>query len=281
MSIHTLIKLGLFFLLLVSSQANALELKFGVYTSDIPSAMVKQFRPILNQLEIEMAKQLNEPVKIKLEVSADYQIGLEALVKGQVDFSRFGPASYIAAKKQDPSIDILAVENNKGSKQFYGVICVREPSNIVSVKDLKGKRFAFGNQQSTIGRYLSQQYLMNNGITAKDLSEYNYLDRHDKVGSAVANGLMDAGALKENTFNKLVKKGAKLRILAKFANVTKPWIASSQMSEQVKQALTKSLLSLSPEHTASIKKQGFLPGNDDDYAIIRSAIENNAQFFEQ
>ena len=38
------------------------------------------------------------------------------------------------------------------------------------------------------GRYLSQLYLVENDIRAKDLSRYEYLGRHDKVGIAVGRG---------------------------------------------------------------------------------------------
>jgi len=173
-----------------------IHLTFGVYTSDKPSSMVKKFRPLLNSLEIKLAEEIGSKVKIKMKVAKSYEEGIQDIVTGRDDISRLGPASYIEVKTQNPGVSILAMESKNGAKKFNGVICVRQDSDIKKVADLKGKRFAFGNQRSTIGRYLSQQFLIKNGIKASDLSSFDYLGRHDRVGEAVAQGKYDAGALK-------------------------------------------------------------------------------------
>ena len=109
---------------------------------------------------------------------------------------------------------------------------------------MKGHSFAFGNENSTIGRYLSQRYLSKNYIHARDLSKFNYFKNHDKVGAMVALGIFDAGALKNSTFKKLQKKGAKLRKLAEFDNITKPWVARAGLDQSIVLALRKTLLSI-------------------------------------
>jgi phosphonate transport system substrate-binding protein len=258
-----------------------ISLKFGVYTADKPTAVVKQFRPILNAIAAKMTTDLNEKVFIKMQVSKDYAKGIQSIVKGDVDFFRSGPASYILAKNENPDLSILAVENNKGTKRFNGIICVAKDSPITKITDLKGKRFAFGNSLSTIGKFLSQLYLFQHGIKASDLRQYEYLKRHDMVGNAVAIGNFDAGALKESTFNKLVKGGKQIRALASFPNVTKPWIAKSALSKAIRKAITDALISLKdPKILKSLKKDGFLYGSDEDYEIIRVAMGKNDKFFE-
>jgi phosphonate transport system substrate-binding protein len=255
-------------------------LKFGVYTADKPSAVVRQFRPLLNVVESEMSQRLGGQVKIKMQVTKTYEKGIQDIVKGNVDFSRFGPASYITASRQNPELTILAMESKKGKKRFNGVICVAKGSSIQKVQDLKGKRFAFGNKLSTIGRFLSQLYLVEHGIKESDLSYYEYLGRHDKVGTAVAIGKFDAGALKESTFKKLLKKGYPLRALAIFPNVTKPWIARSGLSEKIRRTLSETLLNIKDSKALkALVKDGFLPGSDKDYAIIRASMNRNNEFF--
>lgn len=256
-------------------------LNFGLYTSDKPTVIIKKFQPITNFLESALTEKLNEPVQIRIQVASSYEKGIHRLVAGEVDFSRFGPASYVEVKHRDPGIRIIAIESKKGSKRFKGIICVHQDSQINVIHDLKGKRFAFGDQLSTIGRYLSQQYMMDNGIRAVDLGSYEYLGRHDKVGYAVGAGKYDAGALKESTFKKLVKKGIPLRALAEFQNVTKPWIARSGLNDKTFLALQESLLELKDEIVLkALKKDGFVPGSDDDYAMIRNSIRKNSAFFE-
>jgi len=148
------------------------------------------------------------------------------------------------------------------------------------VSELKGKRFAFGDEKSTIGRYLSQQYLLQHGITAAGLANYQYLGRHDRVGYAVAAGEFDAGALKESTYKKLLQKGVLLRPIATFQNVTKPWVARSGLSERVFSALRLALLEYKdPVGLKALGKDGFVVGSHEDYMPIVAAVRNNPEFF--
>ncbi len=258
-----------------------IKLDFGVYTSDKPTVMVKMFRPILNVLESELTKTLGEPTSISLQVASNYEKGIDNIASGRVDFARLGPASYVAAKHHSPNLGLLAMENVKGQKSFSGVICVKGKSDIDSVEQLRGRSFAFGDKRSTIGRYLSQHYLAQRGIRSSNLATFAYLGRHDAVGSAVGAGQFDAGALKESTFNKLRKKGVDIREIARFSNVTKPWVARAELDPKLVAALKAALLEMKdPNALKAIKKNGFFPAKDSDYATIRESIRDNKTFFE-
>lgn len=273
---------GILASIVVSGPASAeVTLKFGVYTTDSRSEVESKLRPVLGALEIGMSQNMGEPVKIEIVVAGTYERGLEDLVKGRVDFSRLGPASYIIGKDANPGLAILAVESKKGAKVFNGIICVAKDSPIKDVAELSGKSFAFGNEQSTIGRYLSQLHLVENGIRAADLAKYEYLGKHDKVGIAVGRGQFAAGALKEGTFKKLVKKGVPIRALASFPNVTKPWVARSGLADSLESSLRRALLEMKdPTALKALKKDGFLEGGDEDYAVIRQAMKENGRFFD-
>ncbi len=257
-----------------------IQLNFGVYTSDKPTTMVRMFRPILNTLEQQLTEKLNEPTTIRLQVAKSYEQGIDDLTTGKVDFARMGPASYVRSKALNSDVQLLAMESKNKSKTFFGIICINENSSIKDISQLKGKSFAFGNEQSTIGRYLSQRLLTKQNIYASDLSHYDYLGRHDSVASAVGAGRFDAGALKESTFNKMKAKGVKIRELARFPNVTKPWIAKPQLNKRVALAIKTALLELNdPAVLTTIKKDGFIEAYDSDYEIIRQAIYDNRHFF--
>ncbi len=273
------------FTLAVSSSAiaeEAIRLNFGVYSSNKPSAMVKVFKPTLKELESRMSSKLGREVDIRMQIAKDYDQGISHLTSGKVDFSRFGPASYLEAKRMNKDIKIVAMESKNSSKVFYGVIAVHSDSDIKQPSDVINRSFAFGDEGSTIGRFLSQRFLQENNILAEDLSTYEYLGRHDKVGTAVGAGDFDAGALNESTFKKLVEKGEPIRELVRFPNVTKPWIARSGLDPIVFSALKQSLLELKNEKALKgLKTDGFLEGSDSDYAQIRAAMENNYMFFEE
>ncbi len=259
---------------------STLRLNFGVYSSNKPSAMVKVYRPILKELEANMSRHLERNVDIRMQIAKDYDQGISHLINGRVDFSAFGPASYVEAKRMNKDISILAIENVNNSKVFYGIIAVGLNSPITNIKELKGKSFAFGDEGSTIGRFLSQLELEQSGIRASDLNRFEYLGRHDKVGTAVGAGSFDAGALNEKTFKKLVEAGEPIRELVRFPNVTKPWIARSGLDQKILEALRASLLEVNNQKIlATLKIDGFLEGNDTDYKVIRKAMENNQAFF--
>lgn len=259
------------------------HLIFGLYTSDKPTTMVSKFRPFINTLEAQMTDKLKQPVHIKMHISSNYNDGVHALTSGIVDFSRLGPASYITAKNTKTDLQLLAIEAKNGKKLFYGIIAVQKNSPITKPEQLIGKRFAFGSEQSTIGRYLSQSYLADHHIYATDFAKFDYLDRHDAVGAAVAAGRYDAGALKESTFKKLRSKGVLLREIARFPNVTKPWVAKAGLNDEIAQALS-SLLIASDESNAiyknSFSQNGFLPGDDSDYDIVRKSMKDT-RFFDK
>ncbi|MCP4409813.1 MAG: PhnD/SsuA/transferrin family substrate-binding protein [Gammaproteobacteria bacterium] len=279
--VSNLLKVLLTLPLALSSTLHAdVNLNFGVYTSDKPVTMVKKFRPVLNAIETDLAKKMGEPVHIHLQVASSYKKGIDDLATGRVDFARMGPASYVISKKLNPSIELLAKESKKDKKRIYGVICVATNSPIQHLGELKGKSFAFGNERSTTGRYMSQLMLLEAGVLADDLGSYEYLGRHDRVGTAVGAGQFDAGALKGSTFKKLIKKGLEIREIVRFSIVTKPWIASAMIEQKMFTLLQETLLELKDEAALkTIKNDGFLPVMDAEYQRTREAIDQNGEFF--
>lgn len=256
-----------------------LTLVFGTYAADKPTATVKQYQPFLSYLAGRLTEELGEPVTIRMKVAKEYEEGIRQLASGEVDFARFGPASYVHVTDQNPGVQIIAMESQNGQKTFKGVIVVHKDSSVQTVADLAGMSFAFGDELSTIGRYLSQEYLLNAGITSADLHEFDYLGRHDLVGEAVGAGRYTAGALKEGTYMSLAAKGVPIRVLASFDNVTKPWLAASAMEAEVLDAMRKVMLSSENEEIVRrISKNGFLEGTDQDYDIIRRAMERSLAF---
>ena len=254
-------------------------LTFGTYAADKPTTTVKKYRPFLSYLADRMTEELREPVTIKMKIAKEYQVGIDQLSTGTVDFARFGPASYVHVKGQNPDIQLVAMESKKGEKRFKGVIVVHADSEIESLEDLTGQSFAFGDELSTIGRYLAQAHLLDVGISGEDLQNFEYLGRHDLVGEAVGAGKYAAGALKESTYKKLVAKGVPIRVLVSFENVTKPWLAASDVEPRVVEAMRRVMLSSEHEEIVRrIAKNGFLEGTDSDYDLVRRAMEQSLSF---
>jgi phosphonate transport system substrate-binding protein len=275
---QTLVAAALTTVMAVPAMAD-INLVFGTYAADKPSTTVRKYKPFLKYLAQEMTEILGEPVNIKMKIAKEYEASISHLATGEADFARFGPASYITVKERNADIQIVAMESKKGEKRFKGIIAVHNSCDVESLSDLAQKSFAFGDELSTIGRYLSQSHLIDAGVTSKELSGYEYLGRHDRVGSAVGEGRFTAGALKESTFKKLVKSGVPIKVLFEFENVTKPWLAASGMAPEVFAAMRQVMLETTDrEVLGSIAKDGFLEGFDADYDFIRRAMKHSSTF---
>lgn len=264
------------FLIFLISNLNAIDIKFGVYTSDKASVMYRKFKPIIDYLEKDAKKQ-NINLNISIKIYPTYEAALIGIINGDYDFARFGPSSYILAKEKNKEIRLLVREEEKGKKHFNGVFVVKENSEIKSLSDLKNRSFAFGDKQSTVGRYLAQDEMIKANIKAKDLKRFEYLGSHDKVALSVVNGNFDAGVIKESSYKKYKSRG--LRSIAIFLNSTKPWLVRSGLDDKIYETLKKSLLELKDGKVLkSINKTAFLEVDDNDYALIKKSMENSSKF---
>lgn len=254
------------------------KVTLGLYSFKKSTEVRKQFLPVAQALGKGFATCLGKPGTIELQVMKTYEECLDALVAGQVDMVRFGPASYVIAKRREPKIELLAAER-EDSRQA-GLIVVRTDSPISSLADLAGKKFAFGDEQSTIGRFLSQAELVQAGIKGTDLASFQFLDRHDNVFKAVELGDYAAGALHVDTFKELNGKAEhKLRVLHAFDNAPKPWLARAGLDPAIVQALRRALLALDdPAALTALKVPGFAATTDQDYELVRRGMVRSEQF---
>lgn len=270
---------GLAFMCAMAPAQADIHLRFGTYTADKPTETVKKHRSFLIFLSNRLSELLGEPVHIQMVIAKEYQVSIDQLAAGEVDFARFGPASYIHAADKNPGIRILALETKNGEKRFNGVIAVHRDSDLQKLEDLAGLTFAFGDELSTVGRYLAQARLLDAGIGQEDLHSFAYLGRHDTVGLAVGAGKFSAGALKESTFKKLVADGVPIRALTHVDNISKPWLASADLDPRIFAAMQKVMLSAEhAEILRRVSKNGFLLGSDADYQSIRDAMQRSAGF---
>ena len=261
--------------------ADNLIITFGIYGSDRLSEIKRKFHPLLSALQNSLTESTRKTVEIKMVFYNSYEDGINALTKGKVDIARLGPVSYVLAKKKNTNISILATETYNNKKTFNGVICVNSKSQINSLKDLKGKSFAFANQRSTSGRYMSQQYLYENNIKASSFSKYGYFLKHDEVAVAVAQGNYDAGVFKDEILNnKIISKV--LRVIAEFPVVTHPWVARESLSKELKNDIRQALINMDDESVfIGLKRNGFVLSDDSEYDGVRLAVEKNHLFFKE
>jgi len=272
LKIKMIILASLFSTIIWGGTSQAKTIMFGVYTSDKPTVMYEKFNPIMNYL-INFLQEQGIYADIEIKIYPTYSGAITALAKGEFDFGRFGPSSYILVKRENNKIRLLCMEHKKGAKRFNGVFIARKDDNsITGISDLQGKSFAFGDKNSTIGRYLSQAHMISKGIKAADLKLFSFLGRHDKVALAVAAGDYDAGVVKENTFKKYAEEKG-LKQIGEFTNVTKPWVVRADLDPLLYKYLKNGLLALTDATILKgLKQHGFLPATDKDYDFVRKGM---------
>ena len=80
-------------------------------------------------------------------------------------------------------------------------------TGIKNISDLRGRRFAFGDPNSTMSHLVPRAMMIQEGITMDDLAGFEHLSNHDNVALSVLTGNFDAGAIKEEVFRKYEPQG--------------------------------------------------------------------------
>ncbi len=247
-------------------------LVLGIHPYLSATELVTKFTPLARFLE----RELGHP--IELIISKDYRDHIDKAGSGEYDLAYMGPASYVEMVARYGKRPLLARLQVHGKPTFQGMIIVRDDSPILTVKDLAGKRFAFGDPESTMSHLIPRYIFWKHGVTIDMLSGYEFMKNHHNVALGVLAGTFDAGAVKEEVFLKYEKRG--LRELMRSVPVSEHvFIAKGSLSSEKIRLLRKALYSLHEEddgHTimTSIKHSitGMVPVNDEDYDHLRDIL---------
>lgn len=174
--------------------------------------LVKKFAPIASYL----SKRLGKTVKVK--IGSNYGEHIQYIGLDKVDIAYMGPASYVNMVHDFGDKPILARLEVEGKSWFQGNIIVREADGIKTLADIKGKRVAFGDPNSTMS-YIVPHYMMHKaGIFINSVSRHQFLYSHNNVALGVLSGDFDAGAVKPAVFKKFADAG--LRTIAKTPKIS-------------------------------------------------------------
>lgn len=177
------------------------DLLLAVHPYQTSSTIIKAFTPLVDYLGRELA------MKVNLDVSPNYDAHIARIGKNQVDIAYLGPASYVRLVDKYGRKPIIARQVVNGKPYFQGKIIIRAGSSIKSLKDLVGKRFAFGDPESTMSHLVPRYMLINAGVDVSKLAGYQFTGSHDNVAVGVLAGDFDAGAVKEEVFYKFRSRG--------------------------------------------------------------------------
>ena len=177
-----------------------------------PAEIEKKFTPLVNYLSLQSG------FNIILKIGSNYEEHIEYIGSDKVDIAYMGPVSYVKLVNLYGFKPILAKLEVNGQSYFQGNFIVRKESHIKSLADLKEKRIALGNINSTMSFIVPHYQLHQAGVLNEKINRYQALATHEDIALAVLSGDFDAGAVKPAVFKNYHTYG--LRLLAKTPKIS-------------------------------------------------------------
>jgi phosphonate transport system substrate-binding protein len=187
-------------------------LRISAIPDEAPTELQRKFKPLGEYLSLETG------MKIEFIPVTDYAAVVEALATKKIDMAWLGGFTFIQAKIRTNGTAIPIIQRVE-DENFISRFIVPIDSPIKSLKDLKGKTFAFGSPSSTSGHLMPRFFLMQAGIQADtDLKNIAFSGAHDATVAFVASGKVEAGVLNASVLDKLIEtnnaNALKVRVLA-------------------------------------------------------------------
>jgi phosphonate transport system substrate-binding protein len=238
-----------------------------------PEEIVRRFTPLAEAL----AGSAGRPVVVRVGVT--YAENIAAIGTDSVDIAYMGPASYVRMTGRYGTKPLLARQVINGDPMLHGEIIVRQDSDIRSLQDLKGKRFAFGDPESTGSHVVPAAMLREAGVPESALGQATFLHAHRNVALAVLAGDFDAGAVHEDIFREYAPRG--LRSLAHQPPVADHvFVASARLAVAEVDTLRRALgeLPASPAGRAAMTAidpgmTALVAARDSDYDDLRALMQ--------
>ncbi|BCB97243.1 hypothetical protein JZK55_21650 [Dissulfurispira thermophila] len=157
--------------------------------------MYERFVPLRYYLE----NVLKRPVIIK--VARDYETAIYEIGNGLVHMACLDPATYCEVKaRYKNKVAPLVMPIGKEGAASRSVLVVKDGSAIEKAADLKGKRLALGNKQSSFSYLIPLAMLNDVNLKIKDFSSVDFLQQEDRVALSVLIGDYDVGAMSKGTW---------------------------------------------------------------------------------
>ena len=176
----------------------------------IPYLPAEEIRQHYAPLVTQIGRSLGRP--IDLRISASYVAHINAVGHDQVDLALLGPATYVRVLERYGSKPLLARYEVDGKPELRGVIVVPRDSPVKTIGELRGRRFAFGDPESTMAYSVPAWALLRAGVPITALGGHDFVGSHANVALGVLAGDYDAGAVRRDIYETYAPRG--LRSLA-------------------------------------------------------------------
>lgn len=264
------------------------EITLGVITSENEADRIQRYKPVRSYLEKELG------VKINWRTATDYAGIIEGVKAKKVQLAYFGPASYskcwiVTQGKVAPLVGEL---DSHGDFGYHSVIVVKADSAYHKIEDLKGRKLAFADPNSTSGHQAPRYFLTEAGYNPDTFfGSTAFSGSHENSVMALLNGTFDAAATwwrsedysnpKRMEMKGMIPKG-QWRIIWKSPLLPpSPWAVPTYLPEEMQSDLQNALLGMKDKDPAAWegltmgKASGFRKVTHKDYEPIVRMIKAN------
>lgn len=165
----------------------ASRVTMGSVAMDIPVEMIKRMSALTNHLA------LHTNLNVRFRPSPNLGSTVDDLGRGHTQIAYLTPVAYIEARRKYGVIPLVA-PTMQGRPLFSLVVGVKAGSGIDTPAELKGRRFAFGDEKALLQKAAVESM----GVKLTDFAHYAYLKHYDNIAKAVLAGDFDGGILKDS-----------------------------------------------------------------------------------
>ncbi|MCV6608776.1 MAG: phosphate/phosphite/phosphonate ABC transporter substrate-binding protein [Campylobacterales bacterium] len=239
-------------------------------------------KSLLEESAIPLIKHIenNIGIPVEFDIANDYSDAIKKLKVKKYDIAILGGISYVRATKIIPDLNYIGTVQRRGidgklKNYFQSLLLVRKDRGINTLKDLKGKKFAFSDFQSDSGYVYPMYYFkMKNIIPKNHFSKIFMLKKLTKVAKAVAEGAIDGGATFDGAYDLVNSQyGDNLKVLDKIGDIPNElMVAGSHLEKKLLKRIEKAVLSyrfetIVPETYVIANR--FIKLDDSAYDLLR------------
>lgn len=253
----------------------------------IPSQNAQILNAKVKPLQQLLSDELEVPVKV--HIATNYNTMIEGLKSKKIDIAFISPVSYTLAHDAHAADVLLKSKgylvDNKGNQTHHLVdyyrsqIVVRKDSNINHLKDLKDKKIALQDVESTSGYIYPLATLMEKGIKKSDI-QIQQVKGHDQGLIALLNHDVEAVATYQDARADLKKNNPDIyqetKVIYRTKKIPNDTISvRNDMSNKWKNKISQAFINIS--HTKKGKQiisdiyghQGYEKAKDSDFDTVR------------
>ena len=258
------------------SGSSRTALRLSMIPTNDPVRMLRESEPVVSYLERETG------ARVQMTIPTNYAAVVEAIANDQVDIAYLGGFTYVQAARRAGVIPLVQRDQDQN---FHSLFITHPDSGIKGLNDLKGHSFAFGDVNSTSGHLMPEYFMRQANVDPEVITKAVYTGGHDATALAVANRKVDAGALDETVYQKMVKDGKLDPAKATVFYTTPPyfdyvWAARKGLDPKLAEAFASAFLKLganSPEDKSILeflRATKYVHAKDSDYDKLRQAARD-------